>query len=120
MSGEFDSPPPIEEFPVEIFEDRAVIGIPFEVNMDNAPDFKARMLELLANEELQTIAVDMQDCGYVDTSFFGVLVGSVKRARVGDRQITIRGIKDQNTRKMFEISGFDKVFEYEDEKKKDK
>ena len=115
MSGEFDSPPPAEEFPVQKFEDKAIIGVPSDVHLYNTPDFKRKLLELLADEEVQTIAVDMAACEFADSTFFGVLVGGVKRARVDDRQITLRGMGNRNIRKLFEIQGFDRIFLYEDE-----
>jgi anti-sigma B factor antagonist len=116
MTGEADSPAPIEEFPVVRIEDRAIIGLPGEVTMYNTPDLRVVINETLADEDVRTIAIDMAGCEFVDSTFMGILVGGVKRARGADKQITLRSMGNSNIRKMFQIMGLDRVFSFEDER----
>ena len=114
MSGEFHPPAPAEEFPVQIFEGEATIAMPAEVTDFNSPDLKERMLELIAEDDLQTIVLDLENCGFVDASFLMVLVGSFKRASDVDKQLILRGAKHRDVSKIFEITGLDRVFKFED------
>ncbi len=85
-----------------------VISLAGEVDLYTAPEFKAQLLDVIANGATQVI-VDFTDTTFIDSTTLGVLVGGVKRLRSNDGELSLV-CSDRNITKIFEITGLDRVF----------
>ena len=57
----------------------------------------------------------MTDTSFIDSTTLGVLVSGLKRISPGGGQLALV-IRDRNVRKVFEITGLDRVFPIYDER----
>ena len=89
-------------------EDAWVISLAGEVDLYTAPEFKQKLLEVIAGGAKQVV-VDFTDTTFIDSTTLGVLVGGVKRLRTNDGQLSLV-CSDRNITKIFEITGLDRVF----------
>ena len=89
-------------------EDAWVISLAGEVDLYTAPEFKQKLLEVIAGGAKQVV-VDFTDTTFIDSTTLGVLVGGVKRLRSNDGQLSLV-CSDRNITKIFEITGLDRVF----------
>ena len=55
------------------------------------------------------IRVNCKDLNYIDSTGLGIFVGALKKAKQQDKKIILANLKD-NIRKLFIITGLDKVF----------
>lgn len=87
----------------------SVIKIKFErATLREASSFKKYMEKILAEYD-RNLIIDLNDCEFVDSSFFGVLVSGVKRLKAMDRKFYL--IYDSKGRlPIFSATGLDKVF----------
>ena len=92
----------------EIDADTHVIELGGEVDLYTAPEFKERLLSVVADGKKQ-IVVDLSKATFIDSTTLGVLVGGVKRLRPTGGALTLV-CTDQNITKIFEITGLDRVF----------
>ncbi len=84
------------------------IAIKGEIDIYSAPDFKDSLYQSI-NDVQQDIILDCGDLSYIDSMGLGILVGALKRVREKDRNIIIRNPRS-TVRKLFRITGLDKVF----------
>ena len=89
-------------------EDAWVISLAGEVDLYTAPEFKQKLLEVIAGGA-KHVVVDFTDTTFIDSTTLGVLVGGVKRLRTNDGQLSLV-CSDRNITKIFEITGLDRVF----------
>lgn len=89
-----------------------VIELGGEVDLYTAPEFKERMVQLIESGKKQVI-VDLSKATFIDSTTLGVLVGGVKRLRPAGGSLALV-CTDQNIRKIFEITGLDRVFPIHD------
>ena len=92
-----------------ISPDFTVLSVQFErATLREASSFKAYMEEAIA-EDNKSIIVDLSECEFIDSSFFGVLVSGVKRMKAIDKKFYL--VYDVNNRlPIFSATGLDKVF----------
>ena len=57
----------------------------------------------------EDVVVDFSDTTFIDSTTLGVLVGGVKRLRAQEGRLSLV-CSDRNIRKIFEITGLDRVF----------
>ena len=88
-------------------EDAWVISLAGEVDLYTAPEFKQKLLEVIAGGAKQVV-VDFTDTTFIDSTTLGVLVGGVKRLRTNDGQLSLV-CSDRNITKIFEITGLDSL-----------
>jgi anti-sigma B factor antagonist len=89
-------------------QDAWVISLAGEVDLYTAPEFKQKLLEVIAGGAKQVV-VDFTGTTFIDSTTLGVLVGGVKRLRANDGQLSLV-CSDRNITKIFEITGLDRVF----------
>ncbi len=100
-----------------ISPDFTVLTVQFErATLREASRFKAFMEEAIA-EDNRNIIVDLSECEFIDSSFFGVLVAGVKRMKAVDKKFYL--VYDlRNSLPIFSATGLDKVFKVFDSMEK--
>jgi len=92
----------------KVDESTYVIALAGEVDLYTAPEFKQQLLDVIG-EGGKDVVVDFSDTTFIDSTTLGVLVGGVKRLRAQDGRLALV-CSDRNIRKIFEITGLDRVF----------
>ncbi len=87
---------------------KGVIAIKGEIDIYSAPDFKESLYDAIG-EGQQDIILDCTDLSYIDSMGLGILVGALKRIKEQNHNIVIKNPKS-TVRKLFKITGLDKVF----------
>ncbi len=88
--------------------DAHVISLSGEVDLYTAPEFKQKLLDVIA-QGARSVVVDFSDTTFIDSTTLGVLVGGVKRLRPAGGSLALV-CTDDNITKIFEITGLDRVF----------
>jgi anti-sigma B factor antagonist len=88
--------------------DACVISLSGEVDLYTAPEFKQKLVDVIA-EGARSVIVDFTDTTFIDSTTLGVLVSGVKRLREAGGQLSLV-CGDRNITKIFEITGLDRVF----------
>lgn len=83
-----------------------------EIDIYSAPDFKDNLFQAIGDCK-EDIVLDCSELSYIDSMGLGIMVAALKRARQNDRNVRIRNAKP-NVKKLFKITGLDKVFIMED------
>jgi anti-sigma B factor antagonist len=94
--------------------DRAVIALTGEVDLYTAPELKHELIRLI-DGGATTVVVDLTDTTFIDSTTLGVLVSGLKRVRPKGGAVPLV-IRDRNIRKVFEITGLDRVFPIHEER----
>lgn len=97
---------------VEKAAEKAVITLngPF----DAAATKEAReIFSSLLDEGKREFVIDLEDVDFIDSSGLGALVGFLKKVRIGEGNLKLRGVK-RPIQKIFELTHLDRVFEYVD------
>ncbi|MCP5062444.1 MAG: STAS domain-containing protein [Ignavibacteriae bacterium] len=90
-------------------ENFVVVGIEFKrATLREANNFKM-YLEQIIQEEEKSIIVNLNKCDFIDSSFFGVLVGAVKRLKAMKKDFYLV-YSDDHQLPIFSATGLDKVF----------
>ena len=92
----------------KVDESTYVIALAGEVDLYTAPEFKQQLLDVIGAGG-KDVVVDFSDTTFIDSTTLGVLVGGVKRLRAQDGRLSLV-CSDRNIRKIFEITGLDRVF----------
>lgn len=96
-----------------INDDTHLIELSGEVDLYTAPDLKERLLSII-REGKNKILIDLSETTFIDSTTLGVLIGAIKRLRPGGGNVVLV-CQDDSIRKVFEITGLDKIFSiYED------
>jgi len=89
-------------------EGLAEIKVAGEVDIYTSKQFKEKLynvLELTGTD----MKIDCEELKYIDSTGLGILVGTLKKAKLNGNNIYITGLKD-NIKKLFLITGLDKLF----------
>ena len=92
----------------KVDESTYVIALAGEVDLYTAPEFKQQLLDVIGQGGKEVV-VDFSDTTFIDSTTLGVLVGGVKRLRAQEGRLSLV-CSDRNIRKIFEITGLDRVF----------
>ena len=92
----------------KVDESTYVIALAGEVDLYTAPEFKQQLLDVIGGGG-KDVVVDFSDTTFIDSTTLGVLVGGVKRLRAQEGRLSLV-CSDRNIRKIFEITGLDRVF----------
>lgn len=79
-----------------------------EADLNNSEKFKAELIALLDQYHKKTI-LDMSSIGYMDSSFLGALVSSLKHAIAIKTDILLTGLRP-DIHNLFTLIRLDKVF----------
>ncbi len=90
-------------------KDRIIVKLSGEVDIYSVPDFKESLYKVVEEESLD-VELECAELTYIDSSGLGILVGALKRVKQNGNKVYISMLRD-NVRKLFLITGLDKVFE---------
>jgi len=94
---------------IETTQDFTIIKMKFErATLREASSFKSFLDKTIA-EENNNIIVDLDECEFIDSSFFGVLVSGVKRLKAMGKKFVLV-FNNQHRLPIFSATGLDKVF----------
>ena len=102
------------ELSVENDNQGRIITLKGEIDIYSAPDFKGSLYDAIG-EGQQDIILECSDLSYIDSMGLGIMVGALKRIKEQAHEIVIRNPKS-TVRKLFKITGLDKVFIMEETK----
>ncbi len=91
-----------------------VIFMKGEIDIYSAPGFKDSLYSAIG-EGGEDVVLDCTHLSYIDSMGLGILVGALKRIRQNQRSMVVRNPRS-NVRKLFKITGLDKVFILEEAK----
>jgi anti-sigma B factor antagonist len=99
-----------QEFRIEERVDHGlpVIAITGEIDVATAPQLRESLHGVIAQGHA-TVVLDLLGVTFLDSTALGVLVGGLKRCRELDGELHIV-VTDARIRKIFEITGLNKVF----------
>jgi anti-sigma B factor antagonist len=99
-----------QEFRIEDRMERglAVIAVVGEIDVATAPQLRESLHGVIAQGQV-TVVLDLLGVTFLDSTALGVLVGGLKRCRELGGQLYIV-VTDARLRKIFEITGLNKVF----------
>lgn len=66
----------------------------------------------LVDKEVLDMKVNLEKLEYIDSTGLGVMIGVLKKLKVGNKEIYIVNPRS-NVRKIFSITGLDKIFKVE-------
>ena len=96
----------------ELGGDDYVISLAGEVDLYTAPEFKQQLLDVLQKGGKRVI-VYFSNTTFIDSTTLGVLVGAEKQLRGSDGAVVVV-CPERNIRKVFDITGLDRVFAMHD------
>ena len=86
----------------------AVIALTGEVDLYTAPELKQELVRVIEDGACNVV-IDMTETTFIDSTTLGVLVSGLKRLNPSGGKLTLV-VTDRNIRKIFEITGLDRVF----------
>lgn len=90
-----------------------VVGVVGELDCATGPTLENRLEDLIENQGNRTVVIDLTNMTFVDSSGLSVLVGAYRRLRERGGDLSLRR-PSRSTRKVFEITGLDRVLPIED------
>jgi anti-sigma B factor antagonist len=96
---------------VEKRDGATVVALAGELDLYNAEDVRAALLEACA-EEPSVLVLDFVDVTFIDSTALGVLIEA--RSRLADRDAFRLAAPGLETRRALEVSGLDKHFSVHD------
>ncbi len=95
-------------FREEFSENSAKVIVSGEIDIYTAQLFKEKLYHT-ADKSDTDLVIDCGNLNYIDSTGLGIFVGALKRTRQKGRNIFIENVRD-NIRKLFVITGLDKLF----------
>jgi anti-sigma B factor antagonist len=83
-----------------------------EIDLYTAPEFKQRVSGAIESGK-RRLVVDLSDATFIDSTTLGVLVGAEKQLRASEGTVVLV-CPEPNIRKVFDITGLDRVFPMHD------
>jgi len=93
----------------------AIIALSGEVDLYTAPELKEELVRVI-DAGARGVVVDLSRTTFIDSTTLGVLISGVKRLRPNGGSVELV-VTDENIRKIFEITGLDRVFLLHDERR---
>ncbi|SCI28560.1 MULTISPECIES: STAS domain-containing protein [unclassified Romboutsia] len=87
------------------------ISLEGELDVSTSDKLK-ECLHSLADKEMLDMKINLENLDYIDSTGLGVMIGVLKKLKVGNKEIYIVNPKN-NVRKIFNITGLDKIFKVE-------
>ena len=88
-----------------------IVELKGELDVSSAEEFKSKLYGM-TDEKVADIKINLEGLDYIDSTGLGVMVGVLKRLKVNNKGIYLSNPKS-NVRKIFEITGLDKIFNLE-------
>lgn len=96
------------KFSEQKFDHHIMVSISGEVDIYTSQDLKDKLYNIIETNQCD-LRLDCKELNYIDSTGLGIFVGALKKARQYDKKIVVSGLKD-NIKKLFIITGLDKVF----------
>lgn len=87
------------------------VDINGELDVAGADKVKTHLNSLIEEQPVD-IKMDFTNLEYIDSTGLGVLIGVLKRLKVNDKDIYVLNAR-KNVKKIFSITGLDKIFKVE-------
>ena len=87
------------------------VSLQGELDVSTADKLKAH-LHNLADEKILDMKINLENLDYIDSTGLGAMIGVLKKLKVGNKEIYIINPRN-NVRKIFNITGLDKIFKVE-------
>ena len=88
-----------------------VISLKGELDVSTADKLK-EYLHNLADEKILDMKINLDKLDYIDSTGLGVMIGVLKKLKTDNKEIHILNPKS-NVKKIFTITGLDKIFKME-------
>ena len=82
-----------------------------ELDVSTADKLKEH-LHKLVEKEIVDMKINLTNLDYIDSTGLGVMIGVLKKLKISDKEIYIINPKS-NVKKIFTITGLDKIFKVE-------
>lgn len=82
-----------------------------ELDVSTADELKKQLHKLVDDKNID-MRLNLEDLEYIDSTGLGVMIGILKRLKIENKEVYIEKPKN-NVRKIFNITGLDKVFNLE-------
>ena len=82
-----------------------------ELDVSTADELK-KELHKLVDEKNIDMRLNLENLDYIDSTGLGVIIGILKRLKIENKEVYIEKPKN-NVRKIFNITGLDKIFKLE-------
>ena len=92
--------------------DRYVITVSGEVDLATSPDLDTAIIAAIESGT-SSVAIDLTDVSFMDSSGLGVIVRGLKRCREADKDLDLV-ITNERVLKVFGITGLDQVIPIHD------
>lgn len=92
----------------ELHEDYVKVALIGEIDIYTAQSFKERLYAIVETNQ-SDIRIDCSSLNYIDSTGLGIFVGALKKTKMFGKSIYLDKLKD-NIRKLFVITGLDKLF----------
>lgn len=93
----------------EKLNDSVKVSLNGEVDIYTSQELKEK-LNNIVGENKKDLIIDCKELNYIDSTGLGIFVATLKKAKQYDKKIVILNLKE-NIKKLFIITGLDKVFE---------
>ena len=87
------------------------VSLAGELDVSTADEIK-KSLNKLVDEKNIDMKLNLENLDYIDSTGLGVMIGILKRLKIENKEVYIEKPKN-NVRKIFNITGLDKVFKME-------
>ena len=87
------------------------VSLAGELDVSTADELK-KSLHNLVDEKNIDMKLNLENLDYIDSTGLGVMIGILKRLKIENKEVYIEKPKN-NVRKIFNITGLDKVFKME-------
>ena len=87
------------------------VSLEGELDVSTADELK-KYLHKLVDEKNIDMKLNLEDLDYIDSTGLGVMIGILKRLKIEGKEVYIEKPKN-NVRKIFNITGLDKIFKLE-------
>lgn len=78
-----------------------------EVDIHTSGQLKEKLYKIADNK--CDVRIDCKELKYIDSTGLGIFVGALKKVKENDKEIIVCNLKD-NIKKLFTITGLDKLF----------
>lgn len=92
-------------------ENGVVIELKGELDIFSSPMLKEKLYALIDSSS-SDVVIDLNEVTYIDSTGLGVFVGALKKSKQKGVGIVLKNLKP-NVKKVFSITGLDKVFRIE-------
>lgn len=96
----------------EYSDDSIMVFLCGEVDIYTSQKLKEKLYSIIDNNK-KDLKIDCTELNYIDSTGLGIFVGALKKVKQYDKKICISNLKD-NIRKLFVITGLDKLFVIEE------